>query len=524
MRALDRWLGSPVAFWALFGAFVAFYGAALTSLPYTIDEGVSILYSRWIAEGWVPYRDFFYHQFPTQLYFFSWISRIAPDSLFLYRFPSLLSVAGTGWVVHRVALRLVPPPAATFAAFLYYAAPIQYHGMLAIPNGPALFFSSLAVYGVLFHDDRKSVLLGSASLVLAVLVKPLALATILVIGLSLLFDRAQRRKLLPFAAVVGAGGLASFAFLHWLSDGYFTGLLTLLMHPDFSRAIFEAWSSFSLARDVFEQEQIRSFLAWNLHMHRGSLSDPATFAVAAAGAAGAVLVAARPSLLPRERKLLLALWFSVPFLFALFVWKPSFSSYHRQYLPAISILGGLFLWTWWSAGVRRRRAVFAGSLLTAVLCAATVLVGLLDYGPLRALDLRGERVFTMDPFVNFLTGSEPACGLTDPMARVPMSHASPELLERIHERSVLEIVTPEMMIACLEAEPDTRILISTLRIFPLFFLSDALYAYIERQDESRMIWATENDRAALELLFGSGRGASGGAGGKSDGEADARGR
>ena len=53
--------------------------------------------------GEFPYRNFFYHQTPLYPVTLAAFAAKAPDSLFLYRLPSLLAVALSGLLVQRMA-------------------------------------------------------------------------------------------------------------------------------------------------------------------------------------------------------------------------------------------------------------------------------------------------------------------------------------------------------------------------------------------------------------------------------------
>src|SRR5262245_40949609 len=160
------------------GAFLAFYGIVLHRLPHNLDEGVNLFDARFIAMGQRPYDDFFYHQLPLHLYVLSFVSSVAPDSLYLHRLPALLAVAATGGVLYVLTARLTSSAVAALAAAVYYAMPLQHLALLVLPNSPMLFFSTSAILLMLLDDRPARVTLGAVCFLLAVLWKPLALATV----------------------------------------------------------------------------------------------------------------------------------------------------------------------------------------------------------------------------------------------------------------------------------------------------------------------------------------------------------
>jgi hypothetical protein len=481
-------------FWISCGAFLLFYGAVLDRLPHNLDEGVNLWDARFIAHGQRPYVDFFYHQLPFHLYALAAVATVAPESLYLHRLPSLLSVAATGGVLYLIAARLASPAVAVLAAALYYAMPLQVVALLVMPNSPMLLFSTVAVWLILFHDRPAAVVAGALSLLVAVLWKPLALSTVVVVGVLLLVDRAQRWKLVPVGLVLAAGGAASLAALHALTQGAFTELLALQYHRYSRKTGFTIMQQYSTVQALLERMHVRSFFAWNVQSHFKAFAEhKALFLLT--GVAGGWLVWQGRAELRAGSGRLLALWVVVPLLFSLFVWEPAWDHYHVQYLPALSILTAVLLRYLLTQELVVRLVARAGLVWALVVGPLLVLGTLQDYGRLRGLRDVSPVLLSFDPFLNFVSGSEPACGVTDPLAQF----SRPFFQES--RRFMRFTRSTEQVIACLEQAPGTRVLVSATPPTSLWFVDERLYAWLRRQTPPRALYVDERSRLALHELF-----------------------
>jgi hypothetical protein len=485
-------------FWIACAGFLLFYGSVLDRLPHNLDEGVNLFDARFIAHGQRPYVDFFYHQLPFHLYSFAAIASVAPESLFLHRLPSLLSVAATGGVVYLIAARLASPAVAILAAALYYAMPLQPLALLVLPNSPMLLFSTTAVLLLLLHDSRRAVWGGAVSLFLAVLWKPLALATVVMIGILLLADRSRRWKLVPVAVVLALGGVVSLAALHVLTDGAFTELLKLQYDRYSRKTGFEIMQHYSTVQVLLRRMRVRSFLDWNIQSHFIAFDQHKALFLFT-GVAGGWLVWRRHSELRPGSGRLLALWIAVPLFFSLFVWEPAWDHYHLQYLPALSILTAVvFRRLLTTEGPLRpvMRMIAVAGLVWALVIGPLLVVGMLqDYGRLRRLRDDHPVLLSFDPFLNFVSGTEPACGVTDPLAQFsrPFFQESPRFLRFVR--------STDQIIACLEHQPDVRVLIATIQGASLWFIDEQLYAWLRAQHPPRALYLDERSRLALHALF-----------------------
>jgi 4-amino-4-deoxy-L-arabinose transferase-like glycosyltransferase len=391
-----------------------------TRLFYNYDEGVYIQQARLVMQGEQPYVDFFHHQTPLYVYTLAAFAAPAADSLLAHRLLSILATATTGFFVYRIAARLLPAHFALVALALFFTAPLQYHGLLALPNALMLTFSTAAVYLVGFCQQRSAVTWGAVLLVVSVLYKPLSIATGVALVLALLLSARERWKLRRFAASGLVAGLAAWGLLHAVSGGLFTELIGLQIFRYADKSGFEIMSSydaFHLMR--LEPSGITSALGFNLDEHRRTLlrfrSTSTTAWLVTLAAAGQILVWWRAGPTWRGRRMLVTLWWLVPMAFTIFVWEPSWDHYLIQYLPPLVVLATWLLYASWSV-LRGRRA----ARITVVGAVAAFVV----FGPLKMSQLffdyarmpyaPGETWLTFDPFLNFISRTEPACGLIDP--------------------------------------------------------------------------------------------------------------
>lgn len=498
MFRFSRLSDPRVIFWLACGLFIVFYGAVLDRLPHNLDEGVNLFNARFIAMGKRPYVDFFYHQLPLHLFGLSFISSIASESVFLHRLPSLFAVAATGGFLYLLAARLASPSVAALSAALYYSVPLQHLALLVLPNAPMMFFSTCSIYLILFRDRATPLILGAGCLLLAVLLKPLALATAVVIVVLLILDPTQRWKLTPLTLVLTVGGLLSFLGLHLLSQGAFTDLLELQLDRYTRKTGFQMMQRFTTVPLLLDQLGVRSFLAWNLDSHFRAFSGN-NVPILASAVGGAWLVWRGVTRLPPRGGALLALWLIVPFLFSLFVWEPAWEHYHLQYLPPLAILAALFLRHLLTGSTKKRavRLLVPVWLAWALAAGPLTAIGTLrDYGSLTRLAGEAPALLTFDPFLNVVTRTEAACGVTDPLAQF-----SPAFF-RDRVRFFPFVRSSEQIIDCLEQSPEVKILISTLQPASLWFFDEKLYRYVQRQERSRVIYLREGDEAAFRRLFG----------------------
>jgi hypothetical protein len=410
-----------------------------------------------ILSGQRPYLDFFQHQTPLHLYTLAALVWPAPDSVFLYRLVSLLATAATGFVVSRVARALASPAAGLFALALFFAAPVQFYGLLALPNACMGLCSALGVYGACFGRKPVSAALGGVALVAAVLYKPLALPVAIAVAVALACSRDRWVRGAAGAAAGLAVGLLAWAVLDAASDGAFSELLEM------QRARFSGKSGFELMRGYapFAAEATRrgvsSAVGWNAVEHANSLRP---WAVEGHGLLVLLAVVglgrlARHVAAPLAQRVVVALWFFVPLGFSLFYWEPAWDHYFVQYAAPLAVLAALPLAALWRA--RRARAparITAVALVAAALAQGALHLSLRqrDYAALPRPAVAGEPWLTFDPFLNLATHTLPACGLID-----PFNVYGPHSLAATGASFARQRVSSQQLVECLRRDPQIRI-------------------------------------------------------------------
>jgi hypothetical protein len=93
-----------------------------------------------------------------------------------------------------------------------------------------------------------------------------------------------------------------------------------------------------------------------------------------------------------------------------------------------------------------------------------------------------QRWLTFDPFINFITRTEPACGLIDPFN----VYGESSLTGLGNASSRFHVSTAEL-IACLEWDPKIRVGIG---YWGSFFVDDQLEAWLEMQPPERFLPAS----------------------------------
>src|SRR5437870_3141958 len=107
----DVWVSFAIA-GALSAMVVALVRPALDTLPYDFDEAWLILDARFILRGLRPYVDFPHHELPLHLYLLALSAQLFGQTLLGYRMLSVLSIAGTGFLLFYLTRPFVGPIAA----------------------------------------------------------------------------------------------------------------------------------------------------------------------------------------------------------------------------------------------------------------------------------------------------------------------------------------------------------------------------------------------------------------------------
>ncbi len=466
--------------------FLVAVGSRLGSLAYNFDEAVNIHHAYAIGAGETPFVDFFYHQPPLYPLTLAAFASAAPESLPAYRLLSLLATALTGLLTFRIARRLLPPAFALCAALLLWVTPVQYFGLVALPNALMVALSTAGLLLVFFRRGYAATAAGGVLLALAILYKPLAVATALAAAGALLAARDGRR-LLVLALAGGATGAGGWLALHLWSGGVFSDLLALQLTRYAGKSGFALMASYPPFADLVQHLEIGSAVGWNLYEHRRTFLTfdlHACTHVALLAGAGQVVLGSRFAGALGDRRILLTLWWLLPVLFAVFVWEPSWDHYFVQYLPPLAILAALFLHWLWSR-VRLRPLARAGVLLAVAYATAVGVIHLRalrrDFDRLPRAGSDGEVWLTFDPFLNFVSGTRPACGVFDPF-NVYGPHsltgiAEAPLLSRFH-------VDRQELIDCLEADREIRI---ALGYWATWFVDEELRRFLDALPPERFV-------------------------------------
>jgi hypothetical protein len=288
-----------------------------------------------------------------------------------------------------------------------------------------------------------------------------------------LLNRRSAKDLAAASLSGLAAGVGLWALFHAASDGLFTQLLQLQGQRFSEKSGFDVMSAYAPFAKVVAEKGLESSLDWNLNEHRDTFRQT-NLQVALLAGIGQLLVLIRPGRFKGHRLWIAAAW-AVPLYFSLQIWEPCWDHYFMQYLPAAALLGAAPLSALYGA---RRLRIPARAIVVAVTGYA-VLSGV-SYIDLRVDDHSkvprahaGEAWLTFDPFLNFVSGSEPACGLVDPYnvlgERSLIGQSDAPDWDRFR-------VTEADLLACLREDPTSKVAIGGVRAF---FVDDALQKQLD---------------------------------------------
>ena len=481
--------------WALAGVFAVTALFQLATLQPNFDEGVYFLQAAKVRDGQLPFVDFFCHQTPLYLYLLAFFTSVGPATLFAARTLSLLCTAASGVLVSEIARKLVGSRAAPFAQILFYTAPLQYFGLLAMPNASMVLASLLGLYWVLCRGRGAYTVAAGVAFAVAVFIKPLEVSTVLAVLAAVALNAEDRRKLPLLIAGGGGAGVGLAALFHALSSGAFSEVMLLQFSRFEGRKGFEVASHWRGMRLAIEDRGVESALGWNASEHFQAFLNTGIFS---ANFWLLVLALAGFSALKRTRSAgsrpLLALWTLVPVTFSMLVWEPVWDHYFLQYVAPLSIAAStLFAKAERGTGFARR----AGRVGIVVYALWGFFGRPLDAGWYERIRERARTIgvseyFSFAPIVHVAGGTKPACDLIDPM-NVYGEHCAAALspspvLSRFK-------VSPEALKRCLG--DDTRILVED---YAYWFLDAELAAHLlNRQD--RLVYASPNDARKLREFY-----------------------
>jgi hypothetical protein len=373
----------------------------------------------------------------------------------------------------------MPRRPALLAQLLFYTAPMQFYGLLAIPQAMMQLCCIAGIYLVFAFERRAMLVLGSVLLVASLLYKPLSLSAAFALAMAIVFLRPQRPKaiwVLATGLVVGALVWVSF---DGMSDGRFSRLLQFQSERFANKAGFDTAMQIGPFRDIALGSGITSAIAWNLNEHKRAffamflLNGNSWLMLLAI--AGLVSQLRRRATRWKDWNLLVTLWWAVPIFFSIFIWEPIWDHYFAVYLPPMAILGALAVHRLWAAPPRRRRRVIASVCVFGVVFFGTAYLSLRrsDYTEALQGSQAGETWLTFDPFLNFITRTTPACGLVDPLnVYGDRSFASTSNAEEFRRF----FIRPADLIACLEQQPHAKVVFG---YWSSWFIDPSLRAYVD---------------------------------------------
>lgn len=281
---------------------------------------------------------------------------------------------------------------------------------------------------------------------------------------------------------------AAWVFFDALSGGAFTELLWLQATRHADGGGFELMKQYKAIGGPAERQGLSSAVLWNVHEHVITFLSASRanqmFPLAGLALGGQILIWTPVGASFRDQRLALTLWWMVPLAFSISVWDPTFQYYFIQYLPAFAILAAIFLaWLWncQPACVATRAFAVAAIATAAVLGPWLISERRNDYALLPRPKEAGESWLIFDPFLNFVTGTEPACGLVDPFNVYGDASLAAIGAPEIRARFQLD---REDLISCLEADPRIRI---GLGYWSTWFVDAPLATYLANLPPERFL-------------------------------------
>jgi len=159
-------------------AFLIAAAVDVGGLDYNFDEGIYVFQSRDMLAGQLPMRDFFVHQPPLYPALLAALGWAGTDTLSGARFLSALFWCVAAVALFRLARKQLPASAAALAALAMLFSPLALgFGRAALPNASMVALSVSAMLLASRVDRLGRVVAAGLLLTLAILLKPLALAT-----------------------------------------------------------------------------------------------------------------------------------------------------------------------------------------------------------------------------------------------------------------------------------------------------------------------------------------------------------
>lgn len=468
--------------------FLVFNGVNLSVLNFNFDEGMYIYQSKLIREFKIPCRDFFSHQpplYPMLLYIFT---NYSPENLFMYRLLSLLATAVTGMIIYLISCKLFPRHIAMFGAILFYFVPLQHYGKLALPNSLMVLFSTLSFYLLFMKDKEKYNILSGICIAISILIKPIAISAFLSFILLLVLFKKQRQKFTIFLLSFFISISCTFLLMNIWSEGNLLRLIQAQVIRLANFSGFEFAKGIRAFNDTLIKHNINSAIGWNIYSHKDVfLSVPYKnlnfyFLLIA-------LVSIPVTVFHRKyysKIMFFLVWIIITFIFSIFVWMPTWDHYYLQYLPALSIMANF--------SINKIYYKFKANFMVYILLLSMLLIYTffsiirtdIDrnfYKMLKGLKLsHDDKVFTLNPLINFLTQTKPVCGIVDPLNQYePFG----KIFKRDSNDFYLYLVKDDQIIKCLESNRNIKIVVEQWLVY---LSSKRLWEYIKNINQERLLY------------------------------------
>ncbi len=384
--------------WLVFIALaVVFLAIKIHAAHYAVsDENTYYKMGELVAQGQVPYRDFFFAHTPLQIYLYAAVFKVFGFNLLILKMLSAAAIIITAAFIFAIAKAKLNPKAATAAVALFLFS----YGTLLFSNFPTGVEIAIAFAAASFYFFMQKKLFTSGFLAgLAAATAQLSIMAFAIMAAALLLQKDKKaayRLLLGFAASAGTIGAIFFA--------------------------------------VAKGEFIRQTLIYHLNKPSENVDKAATLLriiktnwllFAAAAAAAISKYRARMSAL-------LPLAIGAAYIAAFPLMKSSFNYYALYAFPFLAVAGGCGLM--WLQEILTARIRLTQGIATAAIAAVVILGGLSAVKQFNSYDfqdfpaandiaayvkensLQGQTIFGDDstvPLISLLSGREVALNYVD---------------------------------------------------------------------------------------------------------------
>ena len=289
------------------------------------DEAAFLYYGWMIVKGKILYRDLFNQKAPGVYFTVALIFLLVGKNILLIRVLSMLLSVITALILFKIGSKISNPLTGLISAILYELEPITLRrSTMVFSETFMVFFMALAVYFYISADEKNTTwhyLLVGILIGLSTIMRQTGIVLLLVIILHRLYTRDPLKSLLQSIGTLIIGTLISviplvvyFLAVNALSDALYATVLFNLSSSSYGFSLLNRLDT--LYNGVF-------------------IKDPVLWIVGLGG----MLFA-----LERRKKWAIFLmgWFIASFLVVSALSTP-YSHYYIQVMPALSLLGGVFV-------------------------------------------------------------------------------------------------------------------------------------------------------------------------------------